>query len=117
MSRINLEDPIIERPIIRGGIKYGVTTVPGTGNTTLDADMGPIIQITPTAARTLTLPTVTADMRGLTMMIANNAAFALTVQNASAATVATVPATIGATGSFTCLGDTALGIGGWVGGL
>ena len=117
MSRINLEDPIIERPIIRGGIKYGITSLPGTANATLDADMGPIIQMTPTAARVLTLPAVTADMRGLTFMITNGAAFTLTVNNAAAGAVAVVPATVGATGNITCLGDSALGIGGWVGGL
>lgn len=117
MSRINLEDPIIERPIIKGGIKYSITSVSGTGNTTIDADMGPIIQIVPTANRVLTLPPVTADMKGLTLMVVNGAAFTVTVNNASAAPVGVVPATIGATGSFTCLGDAALGIGGWTGGL
>jgi len=117
MSRINLEDPIIERPIIRGGLKYGITQLPGTGNATLDADMGPVIAMTPTAARVLTLPAVTADMRGLTFIIQNGAAFTLTVNNASAAAVGIVPAVVGATGTITCLGDASLGIGGWTGGL
>ena len=117
MSRLNMEDSILERPIIKNGLKYGVTALPGTGNATLDADMGPVIAMTPTAARVLTLPAVTADMRGLTFYVVNGAAFTLTVNNASAGAVAVVPATIGATGMIVCLGDASLGIGGWSGGL
>ena len=116
MSRLNLDDPRIDRPYITN-MRLGVTSLAGGANASLDADMGPIIQMTPTAARVLTLPAVTKDMRGLTLYIVNGAAFTLTVNNAAAAAVAVVPATIGAVGMIVCLGDSTLGIGGWTGGL
>jgi hypothetical protein len=116
MSRINLEDPVIERPIIKTGLKMGITMLPNA-NANLDADMGPILYCTPSASRTFTLPVVTKDMRGLVLYFVNLAAFTLVVNNQAAGAVATVPATIGATGMIVCLGDSALGIGGWTGGL
>ena len=119
MSRLNLEDPIIERPNFKGAMKMGVTNLIGTGNTTLDVDMGPVLTITPTASRTLTLPAATAALRGTTFIIVNAAAFTVVVQNPTPTTVATIPATVGAMGIFVCLGDsaTAGGVGGWSGGL
>jgi hypothetical protein len=118
MSRINLEDSRLERPLVVKGLKYGVTVLSGTGNTTLTEDMGPVLAITPTASRTLTLPLATPARKGLTYIVANGAAFTVVVQSPTGpATVATVPATVGVTGSFVCLGDPALGIGGWTGGL
>ena len=116
MSRVNLEDPVIERPLIRTGMKMGVTTLPNA-NATIDADMGPIITCTPSVSRTFTLPAVTKDMRGLVLYFVNGAAFTLVINNQAAAAVATVPATVGATGMVVCLGDSTLGIGGWTGGL
>ena len=119
MSRLNLENARLEDPVIANGLKYGVTVVSGTGNTTLTEDMGPIISITPTAARTLTLPLATEARKGLTFMVVNAAAFAVTVQTPAPATVGVVPATVGVLGLFVCLGDaaTAGGVGGWSGGL
>jgi len=116
MSRINLEDSVLERPLVRTGMKYGITTL-GDANATLDADMGPIIMMTPGASRTLTLPPVDASMRGLTFYFITQAAFTLVVRTATPTTVATVPATIGATGMVVCTGATGIGIEGWIGGL
>jgi hypothetical protein len=56
-------------------------------------------------------------MRGLTLYFVNAAAFTLLINNSTAGLVATIPATVGATGMVTCLGDTTLGVGGWTGGL
>ena len=119
MSRVNLEAPRIEDPLFANGIRHNITVVSGTGNTTLTEDMGPVISITGTASRTLTLPAATAARRGLTFYIVNAAAFTVVVQNPTPTTVATVPANVGATGMFVCLGDsaTAGGVGGWSGGL
>lgn len=116
MSRVNLEDPVIERPLIRTGMKMGITALPNA-NANLDADMGPVLTCTPSASRTYTLPVVTKDMRGLTLYFVNAAAFTLVINNQAAAAVATIPATVGATGMIVCLGDATLGIGGWTGGL
>jgi len=116
MSRINLEYPIIENPTIKGAIKYGVTSLPGTANATLDMDMGPVITITPTAARVFTLPIVTADMRGQSLTIVNGAAFTVTVNNFAGTPVAIIPATVGATGTIVCTGEPPVALG-WTGGL
>jgi hypothetical protein len=119
MSRINLEDSILERPLVRTGMKHGITIL-GDANQTLDADMGPVLLITPTAGRTFTLPAVDASMRGLTFYVITQAAFAITVRTATPTTVGIVPATIGATGMFVCTGNAAAGSGGiegWIGGL
>jgi hypothetical protein len=110
MSRVNLDDVILTAPIIKSRMKLGVSRLPDA-NSTISLDMGP------GAARTLTLPAVTIDMRGLTYYLVNGAAFAVTVNNASAVAIGVVPATIGATGMFVCLGDSTLGVGGWTGGL
>jgi hypothetical protein len=119
MSRINLEDSILERPIVRTGMKYGLTILTDAASTTLDADMGPVIMMTPTVGRTLILPAVDASMRGLTFYIISGAAFTLTVRTATPTTVGVVPATIGATGMFVCTGNATGGGGieGWIGGL
>jgi hypothetical protein len=117
MSRLNLEDSVIERPNIKTGLKYGITQLPAGANITLDADTGPLLICSPSAARVFTLPVVTADMRGLTFLVVNQAAFTLTFNNQAAAAVGVVPATVGATSIIVCLGDSALGIGGWSGGL
>jgi hypothetical protein len=116
MSRINLEDSVMERPLVRTGMKYGITVL-GDAAQTLDADMGPVLMITPTAGRTFTLPPVDASMRGLTFYVITQAAFAITVRTATPTTVGIVPATIGATGMFVCTGSTSIGIEGWIGGL
>jgi hypothetical protein len=116
MSRVNLDDVILTAPIIKSRMKLGVSRLPDA-NSTISLDMGPVLSITPGAARTLTLPAVTIDMRGLTYYLVNGAAFAVTVNNASAVAIGVVPATIGATGMFVCLGDSTLGVGGWTGGL
>lgn len=114
--RTNLEDSRIDRPIIVKGLKYGVTVM-ADANATLTVDAGPVISIKPTVGRTLTLPVATAALRGLTFIVLNGAAFTVTVATTTPTTVAIVPATVGATGTFVCLGDTTLGIGGWTGGL
>ena len=116
MSRTNVEGARISNTLYDQGFKLGVTRV-SDANQTISLANGPVISITPTASRTFTLPAVTPDMRGLVFYIVNGAAFTVVVQNSSAATVATVPATVGATGMFVCLGDTTLGVGGWSGGL
>jgi hypothetical protein len=116
MSRINLDDPVLINPLIKSRVKYGMTILPDA-NTTLDEDMGPVIMITPGAARTLTLPPVTADLRGLAFYVMTQAAFAITVRTATPTSVGVVPATVGATGMFVCTGNTATGIEGWIGGL
>ena len=116
MSRINLEDSVMERPLVKVGMKLGITNLPNA-NAAIAVSMGPVIYMTPSAGRTLTLPVVTKDMRGLTLYFITQAAFALTINNQAAAAVAVVPATIGATGMVVCLGDSTLGIGGWIGGL
>ena len=116
MSRVNLENPEISNPIIKKGLKYGIMKM-ADADATLTVDTPPIISMTGTASRNITLPAATADMRGLTFIFVNSAAFTIVVKNASAATIATVPATVGATTIFVCLGDTALGVGGWSGGL
>jgi len=116
MSRINLENPEISNPIVKKGLKYGITRL-ADANATLTVDSGPIISITPTASRTITLPAATPDLKGLTFIFLNAAAFTLVVQNPTPTTIATVPATVGATGMFVCLGDATLGVGGWTGGL
>jgi len=115
MSRLNLDDPRIDRPYITN-MRLGITAV-ANANLAADADMGPVIFMTPSAARTITLPAVTKDMRGLTLYFVTGAAFALTVNNAASALVATVPATVGATSMVVCLGDATLGVGGWTGGM
>ena len=116
MSRINLEDSVMERPLVKVGMKLGITNLPNA-NASITPQMGPVIYMTPSVSRTLTLPAVTKDMRGLVFYFITQAAFTLVINNASAAAVATVPATIGATGMVVCLGDNTLGIGGWIGGL
>ena len=119
MSRVNLEDSRMERPIIATGLKYGVTVLPDAAST-LDADMGPVLYIKGTASRTLTLPAASVANKGLTFIIVNAAAFTVVINNAAAAAVGTVPATVGATSVVVCVGDSpasALGVGGWVGGL
>ena len=114
--RVNIENSELYAPLIKTRLKLGVTILADAA-ATIDEDMGPIILMTPTASRILTLPAVTADLKGLTFFFITEAAFTLVVKNAAATTVATVPATIGATGMVVCLGDATLGIGGWVGGL
>jgi len=121
MSRVNLEDSILERPLVKTGMKMGITALPNA-NAAIDADMGPILTCTPSASRTFTLPVVTRDMRGLTFYFINSAAFTLVINNQAAAAVATVPATVGAVGMVVCLGLNADGttvgtLGGWAGGL
>lgn len=116
MSRVNLENPELYSPLIKTGLKQGITVLPDAA-ANIDEDMGPVIYMTPTASRILTLPVVTPQMRGLTLFFITQAAFTLVVKNQAAATIGTVPATIGATGMFVCLGDSTLGIGGWIGGL
>jgi len=111
-----MDDSVLSNPLIKTGLKYGITRLSDAAQT-LDEDMGPIISMTPSVGRTLTLPAATPARRGLTFIIVNAAAFALTVQNPVPTTVAVVPATVGATGIFVCLGDTTLGVGGWTGGL
>ena len=86
-------------------------------NATLTVDTPPLLLIAGTASRTLTLPSVTPDMKGMVFFVVNGAAFTVVVNNASAGAVATVPATVGATGMIVCLGDATQGIGGWSGGL
>ena len=116
MSRTNIEDAVITGANIRGAIRYGVTRLSdaaqalryGHGSDHLDDAF---------ASRTLTLPAVDASMRGLTLYFVNAAAFTLLINNSTAGLVATIPATVGATGMVTCLGDTTLGVGGWTGGL
>lgn len=116
MTRTNLEGARISNTVYDQGFKMGVTRL-ADANATISLNTGPVLSITPSAARTLTLPVVTPDMRGLVFFVVNAAAFAITVQNATPATVGVVPATVGATGMFVCLGDTTLGAGGWSGGL
>lgn len=116
MSRVNLEDPLMFNPVFKTGVKHGVTILPNAA-AAIDADMGPVIFMTPSASRILTLPAVTPDMKGLTFYFITGAAFTLVINNASAAAVATVPAVVGGTGMVVCLGDTTLGVGGWTGGV
>jgi hypothetical protein len=116
MSRLNLENSRLENPVIATGLRYGITALADAA-ATLDADMGPILYFKGTASRTLTLPLATPALKGLTFIILNAAAFTIVVQNPTPTTVATVPATVGATGMFVCLGDTTQGVGGWSGGL
>lgn len=116
MSRVNLEDPLIFDPTIKKGLKHGLNAL-ADANATLTKDSGPVVFMTPSAGRNITLPVVTPDMKGLTFYVITQAAFALTVKNQATTNVGIVPATIGATGMFVCLGDSTLGIGGWIGGL
>jgi hypothetical protein len=118
---MNLENNELYAPLIKTGLKMGITML-ANADVTLDADMGPLLFMTPSAPRNLTLPPVTADMKGLVLFVVNAAAFTLTVKNAAAANVAVVPATVGATGMIVCLGLNADGstvgtLGGWSGGL
>lgn len=114
--RTNMENPELYAPLIKTRLKLGITTLADAA-ATIDEDMGPVILMTPTASRILTLPAVTADLKGLTFFFVTQGAFTLVIKNAATTTVATVPATVGATGMVVCLGDATLGIGGWVGGL
>lgn len=116
MSRTNVEGARISNTLYDQGFKLGVTRLSDAAQT-IAVGMGPILSMTGTVSRTFTLPTVTPDMKGLVFYVLNGAAFTIVVQNASAGTVATVPASVGATGMFVCLGDTTLGVGGWTGGL
>lgn len=116
MSRVNLEDARLDNPLVARRMKYGVTGLADAA-ATISKDMGPVLYMTPGASRNVTLPAVTADMRGMVYIIITQAAFTLVVKENGGATIATVPANIGATGTFICLGDSTLGIGGWVGGL
>lgn len=117
MSRLNLDDAILTDPIIKNGFKLGVTRLSDAA-ATLSEDMGPIVSMTPSVSRTLTLPVATPARKGLTFIIVNAAAFTLVVQQPTGpSTVATIPASVGATGIFVCLGDTAQGVQGWSGGL
>jgi hypothetical protein len=112
MSRMNLEDPLIYNPIIKTGLKYGITKL-ADADATIDADMGPVITVTGTASRNFTLPTVTSDMKGLAFIFASGAAFTMVVKNAAAATICTVPAS----GAMTvvCTGEPPAAAG-WIGG-
>jgi hypothetical protein len=112
MSRMNFEDPLIYNPIIKTGLKYGVTKL-GDADATIDADMGPVITVTGTASRNMTLPPVTADMKGLTLIFASAAAFTIVVKNAAAAIICTVPAN--GVMTVTCTGDVPAAAG-WIGG-
>jgi hypothetical protein len=117
MSRLNLEDPVIERPLFKGATKNTITVLPDAA-TTLDVDMGPVLVITPTASRTLTVPTGTAGLRGTTYTIINMAAFTVLLRTATPTTIATIPATVGASTTLICLGAAAAGgVEGWTGGL
>lgn len=113
---VNLENSELYAPLIKTRMKLGLTTLADAA-AAIDEDMGPVIIMTPTASRILTLPVVTADLKGLTFYFITQGAFTLVVKNQAAATVATVPATVGATGMVVCTGDATIGIGGWVGGL
>lgn len=116
MARINLEDSRITDPQFVKGVKHGLTALADAA-ANISRDSGPVIWMTPTASRILTLPVVTPDMKGLTYYFITMAAFTLVVKNQAAATIATVPATIGATGMVVCTGDATTGIGGWIGGM
>lgn len=116
MSRNNIEDALLFGPVLKTGVKHGVTVLPNAA-AAIDADMGPVIYMAPSASRILTLPAVTPDMKGLTFYFITGAAFTLVINNAAAAAVATIPAVVGGTGMVVCLGDTTLGIGGWTGGV
>lgn len=121
MSRVNIEGGEISGALIRGPLKNSVTILAGTADQTLDLDMGPMIYVAPTANRNLTLPAFTAAelaaAKGTTFTVVNGAAFTLTVRTSTPTTIGVVPATVGATGTFVCLGDSTLGVGGWSGGL
>jgi hypothetical protein len=110
MSRINLEDPIIERPIFKGAMKYTMTRLPDAA-AALDVDMGPVIYMVPTAGRILTLPIVTAAMKGTTFIISSGAAFALTVNNFAGTLVGT--AASNSTVTVICTGEPP-GAAGWI---
>lgn len=116
MSRVNLENSELYNPLIKTGLKQGITVLPDAA-AAIDEDMGPVIYMTPTASRILTLPPVTAAMRGLTLFFITQGAFTLVLKNQAAATIATVPANIGQVGMLVCTGDATTGIGGWIGGL
>lgn len=124
MSRINLEDPQIERPYFRSGVRNGITVLADAANTALDLDMGPVLYMATTVTgRTLTLPALTdaelAAIKGLTFTIINGGAFTLIFRNATPTNIVTIPAVVGSTGIVVCLGSTGLGVGstGWAGGL
>jgi hypothetical protein len=122
MSRINLDESTLTNPYIRSGLKQGITILTDAANTALDLDMGPVLYMATTVTgRTLTLPAMTAadfvTFRGLTFTVINGGAFTLIFRTSTPTNIATIPATIGATGTFVCLGNSALGIGGWAGGL
>jgi hypothetical protein len=91
MSRLNLEDPIIERPQFKGAMKYSITSLPDAA-ATLDVDMGPIIMVPATATRILTLPPLASTAKGTTFIIQSGGAGSLTVNAPPATLVATVPA-------------------------
>lgn len=116
MSRVNLEDARLESPLVAKRMKYGVTALADAA-ATISKDMGPVLYMTPTASRNVTLPAVTADMRGMVFIVVTQGAFTLVVKESGGTTIATVPANVGATGTFICLGDATLPLGGWVGGL
>lgn len=114
--RVNTEDSKHYDPQFVKGVKHGLTALADAA-ANISRDAGPVIWMTPTASRILTLPVVTADMKGLTFYFITQAAFTLVVKNQAAATVGTVPATIGATGMVVCTGDATTGIGGWIGSM
>lgn len=116
MSRLNLENSRMENPVIATGLRYGVTVLADAA-ATLDADMGPVLYIKPTASRTLTLPAATAANKGLTFLIVNGGAFTVPINAPPSTLVGTVPATVSATSIIVCLGDTTQGVSGWLGGL
>lgn len=114
--RVNTEDSKHYDPSFVKGVKHGITQLADAA-VSITRDAGPVVWMTPTVSRNITLPVVTPDMKGLTFYFMTQAAFTLVIKNQAAATVGTVPATIGATGMVVCTGDATTGIGGWIGGL
>lgn len=92
MGRALVQDAPIKDPLIQGE-KHTVGVL-GDAAATLTYDHPDVLSITPTAARTLTMPADDATKRGRVFHLCNLAAatHAITINNSSAASVGSVPA-------------------------
>ena len=112
MSRLNLEGSRISGAIFEGPIKYNTLSL-GDANATLTTGSGPVVIMTHTASRDITLPVVTPDMKGMMYIITAAAAFPIVVKNAAGTTISTVPASGSQT--IVCTGQPPSAAG-WTGG-
>jgi hypothetical protein len=93
MSRLNMDDSLLNDPKIVKGLKLGTLTQVLAAGLTIDEDMAPIINVDPDGStRILTFPAPSAQNEGMVWLVNNWAGGAedLTINNSAAATIGTI---------------------------